>query len=96
MRDAYDRLADNISSIDSFLTRLRAYRDLSGCEHPKVIKEAETDLLIDYTEQIVEIDDLKMQIERLKAENKSLRKRTVEKAFFNLGWDFLEDEDDDE
>lgn len=96
MGNNYDRLADNIKAIDNFLETLRAYRDVSRCEHPDVIEEAETGLVVDYTELLVEIDDLKMRVEQLEKENKELRRKTVEKIFINLGWDFLEDEDDDE
>lgn len=96
MRKDYDRLADNIKAIGNFLEALRVYRDLSRCEHPDVIEEAETGLAVDYAERLVEIDDLKMQVEQLEKENKQLREEIVKKVFVSLGWDFLGDEDDDD
>lgn len=96
MTNHYDRLADNIRAIDNFLETLRAYRDVSRCEHPAVIEELETGLIVDYTERLVEIDDLKMQIEKLEKENKELKNEVIDKIFISLGWDFLKEDDNEQ
>lgn len=81
MTNNYDRLADKIRAIGSFLQTLRVYRDLSS---PDVIEEAETGLAVDYAERLVEIDDLKMQVEQLEKENKQLRAEIVKKVLLVL------------